>query len=136
LIVSALPADVMIDRLILIAPAISPEYPIETQVLPHIREFVVNFASERDLQVGWGTRTFGTIDRKTTASAGAVGFASADPRLLQRRWSAADAPFGHYGNHLAYLGGRWQAAKLLPTLDPLLSAEQVLHHWAGTCEEE
>ena len=135
LITSALPPDVSIDRLVLVAPAISPDYPVSTDVLPHVREFVVNYASERDLQVGWGTRTFGTIDRKNTASAGAIGFATEDERLLQYRWSAADEPFGHAGNHLAYLNGRWQAAKLLPALDPALGPEALTRQWAHTCKE-
>ena len=74
LVAAALPDDVRIDRLVLVAPAISPDYPLAEEVLPHVREYVVNYASERDLQVGWGTRTFGTIDRKNTASAGALGF--------------------------------------------------------------
>ena len=66
LVTAALPDDVSIDRLVLVAPAISPDYPLASEVLPHVREYVVNYASERDLQVGWGTRTFGTIDRKYT----------------------------------------------------------------------
>jgi pimeloyl-ACP methyl ester carboxylesterase len=134
LVTSALPADVSIDRLILVAPAISPDYPIEERVLPHINEFVVNFASALDLQVGWGTRAFGTIDRKNTASAGAVGFELADPKLLQHLWSADDIPFGHLGNHLSYLNSRWQRAKLLPALDPSLSLHQVRAQWAQTCK--
>jgi pimeloyl-ACP methyl ester carboxylesterase len=135
LVTSALPADVSIDRLVLVAPAISPDYPVATEVLPHVREFVVNYASERDLQVGWGTRTFGTIDRKNTSSAGAIGFATEDERLLQYLWSAADEPFGHAGNHLAYLNGRWQAAKLLPALDPAVGPEALTRQWAHTCKE-
>jgi hypothetical protein len=105
------------------------------EVLPHVREFVVNYASERDLQVGWGTRTFGTIDRENTASAGAVGFAAEHPRLLQYHWSAADEPFGHAGNHLAYLNPRWQAAKLLPALDPKLGSPALRARWALVCKE-
>jgi hypothetical protein len=120
---------------VLVAPAISPDYPVVSAVLPHVREFVVNFASTRDLQVGWGTRTFGTIDRKNTASAGAIGFAAADERLLQYHWSPADVPFGHAGNHLAYLNGRWQAEKLLPALDPARGAEALKRQWAHTCKE-
>jgi len=135
LVTAALPDDVGIDRLVLVAPAISPDYPLGADVLPHVREHVVNYASERDLQVGWGTRTFGTIDRKNTASAGAVGFASADDRLLEYRWSAADEPLGHAGNHLAYLNPRWQAAKLLPALDPSVGAEALRARWAHTCRE-
>lgn len=135
LITAALPDDVAIDRLVLVAPAISPDYPLEAEVLPHVREYVVNYASERDLQVGWGTRTFGTIDRKNTDSAGAIGFAEANERLLEYRWSTADEPFGHSGNHLAYLSGRWQAAKLLPVLDPSVGPEALRAQWARTCKE-
>ena len=100
-----------------------------------MREYVVNYASERDLQVGWGTRTFGTIDRKYTASAGSVGFASPHEHLLEYHWSRADAPLGHAGNHLAYLNGRWQAAKLLPALDPSVGADALRARWAQTCKE-
>jgi pimeloyl-ACP methyl ester carboxylesterase len=135
LVTAALPDGVSIDRLVLVAPAISPDYPLEHEVLPHVREHVVNYASDRDLQVGWGTRTFGTIDRKSTASAGAIGFEAQHPRLLEYRWSTADAPFGHAGNHLAYLNGRWQAAKLLPALDPSVSPEALRARWARTCKE-
>jgi pimeloyl-ACP methyl ester carboxylesterase len=135
LVAAALPSDVAIDRLVLVAPAISPDYPLAERVLPHVTEFVASFASTLDLQVGWGTLTFGTIDRKNTQSAGAVGFALDDPKLLQRRWSKDDLPFGHHGNHLSYLSPRWQDAKLLPTLDPSLTRERVLATWAQTCRE-
>jgi pimeloyl-ACP methyl ester carboxylesterase len=135
LVTAALPDDVSIDRLVLVAPAISPDYPLATEVLPHVREYVVNYSSERDLQVGWGTRTFGTIDRKYTDGAGGIGFAAAHERVLEWRWSSADAPLGHAGNHLAYLNGRWQAAKLLPALDPSVDPKALRARWAQTCKE-
>jgi pimeloyl-ACP methyl ester carboxylesterase len=135
LVTAALPDDVRIDRLVLVAPAISPDYPLGREVLPHVREYVVNYASERDLQVGWGTRTFGTIDRKNTDSAGAIGFAVAHDRVLEYRWSSVDLGLGHAGNHLAYLNGRWQAAKLLPALDPWVGAEALRTRWAQPCKE-
>jgi pimeloyl-ACP methyl ester carboxylesterase len=135
LVTAALPADVAIDRLILVAPAISPDFPLERDVLPHVREFVVNYASERDLQVGWGTRTFGTIDRQSTASAGAIGFAAAHDKLLEYRWSETDVAFGHTGNHLAYLHPRWQSAKLEPALDPAVGPAALRARWARTCKE-
>ena len=135
LVTAALPDGARIDRLVLVAPAISPDYPLGTEVLPHVREYAVNYASERDLQVGWGTRTFGTIDRKNTASAGSTGFTTEYERLLEYRWSHADAPFGHAGNHLAYLSARWQAAKLLPVLDPSVGPEALRARWARVCRE-
>ena len=81
-----------VDRLILVAPAISPKYPVETDVLPRVREFVVNYASAKDLQVGWGTQRFGTIDRERTKSAGAIGFDLAHSKLVQWHWSNASFP--------------------------------------------
>lgn len=135
LITAALPEGVAIDRLILVAPAISPDFPVRERLLPHVRELVVNFASDRDLQVGWGTSRFGTIDRKHTASAGAIGFDADDERLLEHAWSADEIPFGHHGNHLSYLNRRWQDARLLPVLDPSADAAQVRAAWARTCKE-
>ncbi len=136
LVTAALPDDVSIDRLVLVAPAISPDYPLAADVLPHVREFVVNYASERDLQVGWGTRTFGTIDRKNTDECRRDrlrGRARARARSTTGR--RPTAPFGHAGNHLAYLNGRWQAAKLLPALDPSVDPEALRARWAHTCKE-
>lgn len=129
LAVAALAADVSIDRLVLVAPAISPDYPVADALLPKVEEFVVNYASERDLQVGWGTRTFGTIDRVASDSAGAVGFSANHARLVQWRWSPRDRALGHRGNHVAYLGRRWQQAHLLPALDPRLTAKQLCAAW-------
>lgn len=135
LITAALPSGVRIDRLILVAPAISPDFPIVESVLPHVSEFAANFASDRDLQVGWGTTRFGTIDRKQTASAGAVGFDESNERLLEYQWRPAEVAYGHYGNHLSYLNRRWQDAKLLPVIDPAITADDVRALWARGCKE-
>jgi hypothetical protein len=35
----------------------------------------------------------------------------------------------------SYLGGRWQTAKLLPVLDPNLTAKHIRARWAQTCKE-
>ena len=134
LIVSEFPEDVTVDRVVLMAPAISPDYPMKELVLPRVTEFVANYASTIDVQVGWGTRTFGTIDGVKSNSAGAVGFSAADPDLLQWHWSESDRVYGHRGNHRAYLGPRWQSAFLLPALDPRSSADAVRALWARACE--
>lgn len=135
LVADALPDGVEIDRLILIAPAISPSYPLERDVLSNVRELVVNYASTRDIQVGWGTRTFGTIDREHVDSAGAVGFETDDPKVVQWHWSPDDRELGHRGNHVAYLGRRWQTAALMPALDPEITAEALAAAWAERNEE-
>ena len=134
LIVSELPEDVTVDRVVLLAPAISPDYPMKEHVLPRVTEFVANYASTVDVQVGWGTRMFGTIDGVESDSAGVVGFSAVHPDILQWHWSESDRVYGHRGNHRAYLGPRWQSAFLLPVLDPRFSADDVRALWAAACE--
>jgi pimeloyl-ACP methyl ester carboxylesterase len=129
LVVDALPADVAVDRLVLIAPAISPTFPVEEKLLPHVNEFIVNYASDRDAQVGLGTKVFGTIDRIDTVSAGYSGFSESSARLLEWQWSTSDMRVGHLGNHVAYLGRRWQMSTLLPALDPEANPERIEVSW-------
>ncbi len=119
-VVEALPEGVQIDRLILIAAALSPDYPISQKVLPHVREGVICFASTRDLQVGWGTRHFGTMDRQRTVSAGYRGLDCAAARVLNVHWDALARGTGHRGNHLGYLSSGWQSHYLIPALDPAI----------------
>ena len=131
MIVSELPEDVTVDRLVLMAPAISFNYPIEEHVLPRVTDFAVSYASTFDVQVGWGTQTFGTIDRVDSSGAGAAGFDAENPRLLQWHWAVSDRAWGHRGNHRSYLGSRWQSVFLLPALDPRLTADAVRARWAS-----
>jgi pimeloyl-ACP methyl ester carboxylesterase len=130
LVTAALPAGLLIDRLILVAPAISPRFPILTAVVPRVREFVACYASRWDLQVGWGTEAFGTLDRARTKSAGAVGFEVVHPKLLQWHWSPPARRDGHYGNHLSYLCRRWQEQALSPAFDPAVDAASLRALWA------
>jgi pimeloyl-ACP methyl ester carboxylesterase len=130
LVTAALPAGLLIDRLILVAPAISPRFPILTAVLPRVREFVACYASKRDLQVGLGTEVFGTLDRERTKSAGAVGFEVVHPKLLQWHWSPPARRDGHYGNHLSYLCARWQERALSPAFDPAVDVASLRALWA------
>jgi pimeloyl-ACP methyl ester carboxylesterase len=69
-----LPDDVRIDSLMLLAPALSPEYDLST-ALAHVRGHCYVLFSEHDPVLGLGTRLFGTIDGVKTEAAGRVGFA-------------------------------------------------------------
>jgi pimeloyl-ACP methyl ester carboxylesterase len=69
-----LPEDVMIDELVLIASALSPDYDL-SRALRHVRHHAYAFNSELDVIVlGAGCRTMGTVDRVKTDAAGRVGF--------------------------------------------------------------
>ena len=87
-----------VERVVLLAPALSPGYDL-TAALRAVRREIVVFWSPLDLIVlGAGTRLFGTIDRVKTIGAGLVGFRvpavnAADParsreygKLRQVRW--------------------------------------------------
>jgi hypothetical protein len=99
-----------VERAVLLAPAIAPDYDLSTALRAVSRELVV-FWSPLDLVVlGAGTRVFGTADRVRTSSAGLVGFRvparqRANPdgpyrRLRQVRWSPWMALAGNLGGHV------------------------------------
>lgn len=122
LIVDSLPSDVMLDQVVLIAAAISPEADL-TQTLTHARRGVVSFYSPQDkIMLGWGTRTMGTIDRSKSDSAGYVGFRSPNgglrvqERLKQIPWTPAWRRLGHDGGHIGWLSKAWAAEVLAPIL--------------------
>lgn len=101
-----------VDRVVLLAPAMSPNYDL-TGALRAVRREIVVFWSPLDLIVlGAGTRLFGTIDRVKSVGAGLVGFRvpSGDSanlasrreygKLRQVRWHPRMAASGHLGGHM------------------------------------
>jgi hypothetical protein len=107
-----------VERAILLAPALSPEYNLTT-ALRAVRTEIVAFWSPLDMVIlGAGTRVFGTIDRVRGPSAGLVGFRPPAPpaddipttawssqnepyaKLRQVRWSPRMATTGYLGGHL------------------------------------
>jgi hypothetical protein len=99
-----------VDKAVLIAPALSPDYDL-TRALRAVRHEMVVFWSPFDVIVlGAGTRVFGTIDRVRSVSAGLVGFRPpATPggdseapyaKLRQVRWRPEMASTGYLGGHV------------------------------------
>jgi hypothetical protein len=102
----------MVERAVLLAPALSPAYDLRA-ALRAVRRDIVVFWSPLDVFIlGAGTRLFGTVDRVRTASAGLVGFqvpAKADGgdaqsnsygKLRQVRWRPQMASTGYFGGHV------------------------------------
>jgi len=123
----SLPEQVTLDRLILIAAAVSPRYDL-SRVFAHTRQGVTNFYSERDwLILGYGTRVFGTIDREKTSSAGRIGFRDAEGGLLesvqltQIGWRPEWLELGHNGGHIGWLASAWAHDVLAPLIDASLT---------------
>jgi pimeloyl-ACP methyl ester carboxylesterase len=69
-----LPDDVMIDDLVMVASALSPQYDL-SKALRHVRHRAYAFNSKLDVLIlSIGTRGFGTVDRIKTDAAGCIGF--------------------------------------------------------------
>ena len=104
-----------VDRAILLAPALSPDYDLTAALRAVAGEMVVFWSPLDVFVLGAGTRVFGTADRVRTVSAGMVGFrqppvtiGAADDlgragryaRLRQVRWVPQMVATGNLGGHV------------------------------------
>ena len=109
----ALPEGRFIDAIVLLGAALSPTYNLG-RALAKTRKGLLNSYSTRDtLVLRWGTRIFGTTDRKFTPAAGCTGFQTPDhltpeeqrlydEKLSQQPWFPEMAECGrHYGGHIS-----------------------------------
>lgn len=117
-----LPDDVQIDTLLMIAPALSPGYDL-TAALRHVQGHAYAFTSLADQILGWGTRSFGTVDRVKTDAAGRIGFTppdSADPqqyaKLRQFPYDRAWTRFNNAGDHIGAMMRPFARSILAPLL--------------------
>jgi pimeloyl-ACP methyl ester carboxylesterase len=112
----SLPPDA-IERMVLLSSALSPTYDL-SHALAACRRGVVSYHSTHDfLILGWGTRQFGTIDRKFVSSAGRAGFVVPEglpsgaegpySRLIQIPWTPCMILDGNWGNHNATIFPRF-----------------------------
>jgi pimeloyl-ACP methyl ester carboxylesterase len=122
LIAEFLPSEVMLDRLVLVGAALSFQYDLSTAA-GHAKLGVLSYFSPRDvLTLGWGTKTFGNIDRIFGPSAGRVGFQTAEGVVIQTAtleqvaWSPQWRQLGHHGGHLGWLSRDWARVVLGPRL--------------------
>jgi pimeloyl-ACP methyl ester carboxylesterase len=124
----ALPPDVDVDELVLLAPALSRNYDL-TRALRHVRGPARVFSNGRDtLVLALGTSLFGTVDGVHAEAAGCGGFvrpgragADAYARLRTHRYSRARQLAGDNGSHAGVLAKRVASelvAPLLPGFPP------------------
>jgi pimeloyl-ACP methyl ester carboxylesterase len=113
LTLEALPPGRQIDSAVLLAAAVSPDYNL-VNALRRARYGIVNFYSEHD--AGFlvvGTSLFGSIDRYSGPSAGAVGFRMPDylvpedqalykDKLRQVAWDPRLKQTGNRGGHFGW----------------------------------
>jgi pimeloyl-ACP methyl ester carboxylesterase len=122
-VLEKLPADVMVDSVLLLAPAISPRYDLSA-ALRHVRGHMYGFSSRLDSVVlGAGTKVFGTIDRVHTEAAGMVGFErpeSADAAQYQKfvpmPYDGDWFGYGNIGDHIGPMNPIFAKRVLAPLL--------------------
>jgi pimeloyl-ACP methyl ester carboxylesterase len=114
-----------IERMILLAPAVSADYDLRRALVGTSRSIEV-FYSQRDwAALGVGTTLFGTSDRCWTAAAGRVGFrpvicCSQDEalyaRLRQHPWNRCLSCAGNRGGHYGTYNPLYFRAYVVPLL--------------------
>ena len=131
MVAESLSPNLKLDRLILIAAALSPDYDLSPAV-SRCNKGLVSFYSKRDWwTLGMGTSLFGTIDRKYTASAGQLGFRSSKGKVIksdlitQIPWRPDWLKLGHDGGHVGWLKQAWSREILAPQIDPSLSGDNL-----------
>lgn len=118
-----LPADVKIDTLLLLAPALSPKYDL-SKALAHVTGKAYVFSSTLDPIEGIGTRAFGTMDRYFGDAAGNVGFSKPDKpldakqydKLISIPYNKAWTTLGNAGDHIGTMSRVFGARILAPLL--------------------
>jgi hypothetical protein len=118
-----LPADVMVERVMLLSSALSPGYDL-SKALSHVRGKVYAFSSPNDaLVLGAGTSLFGTIDGRKCQAAGLCGFAcpeTADKdqyaKLVPVPYDPVWVKYGNIGDHIGVTSRAFSEAIVAPIL--------------------
>jgi len=130
----ALPPGHEVTGVILLAPALSPDYDLR-RALRRTQGIMYNFFSPYD--VGFlkvGTSIAGTIDGRHTKAAGAVGFSMPwglsredrqlyASRLRQQRYTPKMADSGHSGGHLGWAKRTFVAEWLAPLVNSQIETQ-------------
>jgi len=119
-----LPADVSVDTVLLMAPALSPGYDL-TKALSHVRTHVYAFSSIHDVLILYtGTKLFGTIDGVLTQAAGFSGFvepaganATEYLKLVPEPYQNAWMKLNNWGDHVGPMSRAFAQHVLAPLLE-------------------
>lgn len=122
-ILERLPEDVQVESVLLLAPALSPQYDL-TRALQRVRGKMYVFSSVYDtIVLGTGTKLFGTIDGVKTDAAGRIGFVRPSAgdekqyeKLIAKPYNAKWMRYGNIGDHIGPIMGAFARNVLAPLL--------------------
>ncbi len=143
-----------VERVVLLAPALSPGYDLTRALRAVSREMVVFWSPLDVVILGAGTRVFGTIDRVRGVGAGLVGFVAPGPddpdgerirqyaKLRQVRWRPGMASAGNLGGHAGPDNPMFLRKYVVPLLraaeaesvPPLTCSRSARRRIAGRCQ--
>jgi pimeloyl-ACP methyl ester carboxylesterase len=113
------PPRAAVDRLVLLASALSPGYDLRP-ALEQVSDRAWSFHSRRDLFFDvLGTVVFGTVDGRWGPAAGwcgVTGPASVHPKLTQIGWTPRDVVAFHLGGHFGATNRVFVAERIAPRL--------------------
>ena len=94
-----LPCDQPVTSVVLIAPAVSRDYPVQN-LAGKSEAGIWSFNSPLDLRLTLGTMLTGTMDGRHANSAGSLGFRNEARGLAQISYKPSMILQGHFGGHL------------------------------------
>ncbi len=120
----ALPEGCRVERAILLAPALAPDYDLSPALRAVRRRMYVMYSKADVGLLVAGTAVFGTMDRKHSISAGFAGFTlPAEPadrtqylKVRQVSWTFDLVKSGHLGGHMGWTTTRFARDFLAPIL--------------------
>lgn len=123
-VLESLPDDVSVESLIMLGPALSPQYDLSV-ALRHVRGSAHAFSSRYDKWIlSLGTSVFGTMDGVHTPAAGCVGFtmppgadAAQYEKLVRHEYQVSWLwDYGRHGGHTGVLSVRFASGYIAPLL--------------------
>jgi len=119
---SRIDKTVGVENVVLLAPSISPNYPVGPALRQIAGKLHLFFSDADRLWLGWRTSTFGTYDSVRSEAAGKIGLALADldpamrAKIVQHGYEREYAELGNGGGHFGSLGRRFDEKVVAPLL--------------------
>jgi len=120
----SMPDNVKVERAILLAPALAPDYDLSEALRAVRSRLYVTYSPADVAPMAAGTAVFGTMDRQHSVSAGWLGFklppAPADPgqyaKVRQVGWTPDLMKLGNWGGHMGWTTTRFAREYLAPII--------------------
>ena len=121
---SRIDKTVGVENVVLLAPSISPNYPINPALRQIAGKLHLFFSDADTLWLGWRTSRFGTYDSVHSEAAGKIGLDvdRLDPavrcKIVQHGYESEFAELGNGGGHFGSLGRNFDQKVIAPLLAP------------------